>query len=64
MMVEVNLPEEWPPALALATAQLLQHALRDGFPLITVIRLDATPDQLSDICTRVQMLIEESGLAA
>ncbi len=31
MMVEVNLPEEWPPALALATAQLLQHALRDGF---------------------------------
>jgi len=64
MMVEVNIPEEWPPALALATAQLLQQALRDGFPIVTVIRPDATPDQLSDIYARVKALIEESGLAA
>lgn len=64
MMVEINLPEEWPPALALATARLLQHALRDGFPVVTAIRPDATSDQLSDIYARVQALIEESGLAA
>jgi hypothetical protein len=64
MTVEVTLPDAWSPALALATAQLLQHALRDGFPVVTAIRADATPDQLRDICARVQMLIEESGLAA
>jgi hypothetical protein len=63
MTVEVILPDAWSPPLALATAQLLQHTVRDGFPVITAIRADATPDQLSDICARVQLLIEESGLA-
>jgi hypothetical protein len=64
MTVEVNLPEEWSPGLALATAQLIRQAVRDGFPLITVVRADATPDQISALHARVQALIEESGLAA
>jgi hypothetical protein len=64
MMVEVNLPDEWPPGLAMATAQLMHQALRDGFPVVTAIRSDVTADQVSALYARVRTLIEESGLAA
>ena len=64
MMVEVNLPDEWPPGLAIATARLMHQALRDGFPVVTAIRSDATLDQVSARHARVRALIEESGLAA
>jgi hypothetical protein len=64
MIVEVNLPDEWPPGLAMATAQLMRQALRDGFPVVTAIRSDVTADQVSALYARVRTLIEESGLAA
>jgi hypothetical protein len=64
MVVEVTLPDEWSPGLALATAQLLSRAVREGFPIVTCIRPDATPDQVSTLYARVQILIEQSGLAA
>ena len=64
MMVEVNLPDEWPPGLAMAAAQLMRQALRDGFPVVTAIRSDVTADQVSALYARVRTLIEESGLAA
>jgi hypothetical protein len=64
MMLEVNIPDEWPAELALATAQLIRHAVRDGLPIITVLRPDASPDQVSAIYARVQAVIQESGLAA
>ena len=64
MVIEIAVPDEWTPGLALATRELLQRAVRGGYPLVTYARSDATPEQLRDVLTRIQALIEESGLTA
>ena len=32
MRIEVTVPDEWTPGLTLAMQQLLQHAVRNGYP--------------------------------
>ena len=64
MQIEITVPDEWTPALALATRALLQQSVRAGFPLIACARADATPEQLRDIMARIQAVVAESGLAA
>ncbi len=64
MQIEITVPDEWTPALALATRALLQQAVRSGCPLVTCARPDATPEQLRDVLARIQAVMEESGLAA
>ena len=44
--------------------QLLQQAVRSGWPLIICLRPDVTPEQMTDINQRVRALVPDSGLAA
>jgi hypothetical protein len=62
MKIEVVVPDAWTPELTLAVQKLLQQAVMSGYPLITVLRSDVTPDQLQDIDNRIQSMIHESGL--
>lgn len=62
MKIEVVVPDAWTPELTLAVQQLMQQAVLRGYPLITALRSDVTPDQLQDIDDRIQSLVRESGL--
>jgi hypothetical protein len=64
MRIEVTVPEEWTPGLTLAMQQLLQRAVRDGWPLVTCLSHDATAEQIEDIDHRIRALVQDSGLAA
>ncbi|MGE5287565.1 MAG: hypothetical protein ACM3ML_10250 [Micromonosporaceae bacterium] len=64
MTIEVAVPEYWTPGQALAMRALIQQALRSGHPIISFVRLDATPDQVKDIYERLEALIRDAGLAA
>jgi hypothetical protein len=64
MKIEVVVPDEWTPGLTLAMQQLLQHAVRSGYPIISVLRPDATPEQIQDVYQRIGTVVRESGLAA
>jgi hypothetical protein len=63
MVIEVSVPDDWTPGLTLATARLLQRAVRDGFPLISIIREDATADEIARVSGRIRSLIQEAHLA-
>ncbi len=64
MTIEVEVPAEWSPGQALAARALLQQVLRSGFPVITCVRPDATPEQVEEIYQRIRTLISDTGLAA
>ena len=64
MNIEVTVPDEGSPALTLTVQQLLQQAVRSGWPLIICLRPDVTPEQMADINQRVRGLASGSGLAA
>lgn len=64
MLLEVDLPDEWPPGLALAVAAMIRGSLRGGFPVIVPIRPDATPEELEMALGAVTRVIQEAGLAA
>ena len=64
MTIELSVPNDWTPGQTLAMRTLLQQVLRTGHPIVTVVRPDATPDQIDDITGRVAALIREAGLAA
>jgi hypothetical protein len=62
--IEVIVPDEWTPGLTLAMQQLLQQAIRSGWPLITCLRREATADQIEEIDHQIRALVRDSGLAA
>lgn len=64
MNIEVTVPDEWPPGLTMAMQQLLQRAVRSGWPLITCLRPEATADQIEEINRQIRVLVQDSGLAA
>jgi hypothetical protein len=64
MTFEVSIPEEWPPGLGIAVAQMVQQSFTEGFPIVVPIRRDATPEQLRDVFEKVRTAIEDAGLAA
>ena len=64
VLLEVNLPDEWPPGLGLAVAAMIRRSLRDGFPVVVPIRQDATPEELEAALGAVTRVIQEAGLAA
>ena len=64
MTFEISLPEEWPPGLALAVAQMMRQSLKGGFPIIVPVRKDATPEEISGAFDRVRTVVQEAGLAA
>ena len=64
MNIEVAVPDEWTPGLTLAMQQMLQQAVRSGWPLITCLRREATADQIEEIDHQIRALVRDSGLAA
>ena len=64
MKIEVIVPDEWTPGLTLAMQQLLQRAVRSGWPLITCLRPDATAEEIEEIDHQIRVLVQDSGLAA
>ncbi len=62
MNIEVTVPDEWTPGQALAMRQLLQHAIQTGQPVITFVRKDASPDQLTEIYDRINAVVRQAGL--
>jgi len=64
MIIEISIPDDWPPALALATRSLFQQAVNGGYPLVTWARPDADPDAVRQAFARIRAVIEDSGLAA
>jgi hypothetical protein len=63
MVIEITVPDDWPPTLALATRSLFQQAVTGGYPLVTWARADADPEQVKRVFARIRAMIEESGLA-
>ncbi len=64
MKIEVVVPDEWTPGLTLAMQQLMQQAVRSGWPLITCLRREATAEQIEEIDHQIRALVQDSGLAA
>ena len=64
MKIEVVVPDEWTPGLTLAMQQLMQQAVRSGWPLITCLRREATAEQIEEIDHQIRTLVQDSGLAA
>jgi hypothetical protein len=64
MTLEISLPDEWPPGLALAVAQMMRESFKEGFPIIIPVRKDATPEQISAAFERARDAIQNLGLAA
>jgi hypothetical protein len=64
MVIEITIPDDWPPALALAARSLFQQAVSNGYPLVAWARPDADPEAVRHAFTRIQGMLEESGLAA
>lgn|ERR1700685_2247456 len=62
MNIEVAVPDEWTPGQALAIRQLLQHSLKTGQPIISIVRKDVTTDQLKEAYDRIEALIKGLGL--
>jgi hypothetical protein len=64
MDIQITVPDEWDPGIALAVRQLLQHAVHSGWPLIVCLRPDITPEQLVQINEQIKALVQDAGLAA
>jgi hypothetical protein len=64
MVVEVKIPDDWPPGLGIALAQLLRQTLSTGSPVVVAIRPDASDEELRDAYSMVRGVITEAGLAA
>jgi len=62
MNIEVAVPDDWTVGQTFAVQQLLQHAVRDAQPVITIVRKDITVEQLQDIYRRIEEVIREAGL--
>jgi hypothetical protein len=64
MVIEIDVPDDWPPALALATRSLFQQAVTRGYPLVTWARPDADPEAVRQASARIRAMLEETGLVA
>ncbi|HZC42243.1 MAG TPA: hypothetical protein VE343_16310 [Streptosporangiaceae bacterium] len=62
--LEVRVPDDWTPELQPDTAQRMNHAVRDGQPIIMNVRPEATPGQIREVYARIQQLVEAGGIAA
>ncbi len=64
MVIEVKVPDNWTPGLALATAELLRRTMKEGLPIVVAIRADATADEVEGVYDGVRDLIREAGMTA
>ncbi len=56
------IPDDWPPSLVLAFAELMEKALAEGFPVVVPVRKDATPDQITKVLDDMQAVVRNAGL--
>jgi hypothetical protein len=63
MILEVEIPDEWPPGLGLAVAKMIRESLKEGFPVVMPVRRDATADQLEAVFDGLKTIIHDAGLA-
>jgi hypothetical protein len=61
---EIELPDEWPPGLRLAVANMIRKSLKAGFPVVVPVRSDVTPDELAAAFNTIETVIQKAGLAA
>ncbi len=64
MTLEFAVPSEWSAGLALAFAEMMQEAIKEGFPIVVPVRKDALPEQISQVLHDVRRHIQNIGLAA
>jgi hypothetical protein len=64
MIIEVRVPDDWPPTLGLVMAQLLRQTVTQGFPVVVAVRPDVTDEELSEAFSKVREVLAEAGLAA
>jgi hypothetical protein len=64
MRFEIEIPDEWPPGLALAVARMIRESLKEGLPVVIPVRGDVTADQLDTAFSTATTVIREAGLAA
>jgi hypothetical protein len=62
MQIEITVPDDWSPELTMSIRSLFQHAVNDGYPLVTWARRDADPEEVKRVFSRIQALMKESGL--
>ena len=62
MLIEIAVPDDWPPELAMSIRSLFQHAVNDGYPVVTWARRDADPEQVKRVYARIQAMMKDSGL--
>jgi hypothetical protein len=56
------IPDDWPPSLALAFAELMEKALAEGFPVVVPVRKDATPEQITQVLEDMRAVVRNAGL--
>jgi hypothetical protein len=64
MIVEVTVPDDWPPGLTMAVAQMMRQSFKAGFPIVVPVRKDATPNEIAGAFDIIRAAIERAGLAA
>jgi hypothetical protein len=62
MNIEITVPDDWSPELAMSIRSLFQHAVNDGYPIVTWARRDADPEEVKRVCTRIQAMVKDAGL--
>lgn len=62
MVIEITVPDDWSPELAMSIRSLFQHAVNDGYPVVTWARSEADPEQVKHVYARIQAMMKESGL--
>jgi hypothetical protein len=55
-------PDDWPPSLTLAFAELMEKALAEGFPVVVPVRKDATPEQITSVLADMRAAVRNAGL--
>jgi hypothetical protein len=63
MVIEIEVPDEWPPAFGFTLAQLLRETFARGLPVVVAARPDLTADELSDAFIRARAALADAGLA-
>jgi hypothetical protein len=56
------IPDDWPPSLTLAFAELMEKALAEGFPVVVPVRKDATPEQITQVLEDMRAVVRDAGL--
>jgi hypothetical protein len=63
MVIEIEVPEEWSPALGFTLAQLLRETFARGLPVVVAARPDLTAEELCEAFVKARAALADAGLA-